>query len=83
MNNYFSKCSFCGKKASALKQPKEWLLIDMSGYSYTNLQACEQCARFVMVSYMLSEIMQPHKHIDMSFLQSYFPDFKKLEDTNI
>lgn len=82
MNNYLSKCNFCGKKAPVLKRPKGWLILDMSGFGYTNLQACEQCARFVMVSYLLSQLSKPHIKTDVSFLQSYFPDFKKLEDVD-
>ena len=80
MNKYVSKCSFCGKKAPILKRPKGWLILDMSGFGYTNLQACEQCARFVMVSHLLSQLSKTHTETDVSFLQSYFPDFKKLED---
>lgn len=86
MNNYISKCSFCGKKAPILKRllkrPRGWLILDMSGFGYTNLQACEQCARFVMISHLLSQLSKPHRNEDISFLQSYFPDFKKLEDVN-
>lgn len=82
MSNYFSKCSFCSKKAPILKRPKGWLILDMNGFGYTNLQACEQCARFVMISHVLVQLSKPHRNEDISFLQSYFPDFKKLEDTD-
>lgn len=82
MSNYFSKCSFCGKKAPILKRPKGWLILDMNGFGYTNLQACERCARLVMISHLISQLSKPHKNEDISFLQQYFPDFKKLEDTN-
>lgn len=77
-----SKCSFCGEKAPTIKQPKGWLILDMNRFGYTNLQACEQCARFVMIGHLLSQLSKPHTKTDVSFLQSYFPDLKKLEDVN-
>lgn len=85
MNKSTYKCSFCDKveavpEDSKNGRPTEWITIVNKGY--TNLYACEQCARLVLFSHVLTELSKPHRNVDISFLQSYFPDLKKLEDTD-